>query len=252
MSLWQLHSENYTRYQKLDFRTRKLDVDIKFLNTCQNNDLCSIFTQYKISSTRFQNSNADLQSPGLFILEELTLKNVKQEKIILEMERIKPDLRMVINLIDWTHISRMFLESNIKTIKRVKEFKITNYSFKQITISELMGKKLQHDPKKVIHNFSSYQLSDTEKLLLCKGLNFSLSAKCLKFENYLLPFELLYRDVYDSDNKDEPRLHLKSKIKDVGLTSYRTYNIKDHRFGNLSQEEYDAFINLSNNKNIII
>ena len=28
-----------------------------------------------------------------------------------------------------------------------------------------MGYKLQHDPKKVIHNFSSYQLSDTEKLL---------------------------------------------------------------------------------------
>ena len=36
-----------------------------------------------------------------------------------------------------------------------------------------MGNKLQHDAKKVVHNFTSYQLSDTEKLLLCKGLNFS-------------------------------------------------------------------------------
>ena len=36
-----------------------------------------------------------------------------------------------------------------------------------------MGNKLQHDPKNVVYNFSSYQLSDTEKLLLCKGLNFS-------------------------------------------------------------------------------
>ena len=136
MSLWQLRSENYTRYQKLDFRTRKLDLDIKFLNTRQNNDLCPIFTQYKISSTRLQNSNADLQSQGLFILEELTLKNVKQEKIILEMERIKSDLRMVINLIDWTHISRTFLESNIKTIKKVEgiqNYKLqfqTNYNFR--------------------------------------------------------------------------------------------------------------------------
>ena len=160
------------------------------------------------------------------------------------MERIKSDLRMVINLIDWTHISRTFLESNIKTIKRVDG--IQNYK-----LSELMGKKLQHDPKKVIHNFCSYQLSDTEKLLLCKGLNFSLPSKRLKSENYLLPFELLYRDVYDIDNKAESLLHLKSKIKDVGL-SYRIYNKKDHRYENLSQEEYDAFINLSNNKNIII
>ena len=114
-----------------------------------------------------------------------------------------------------------------------------------------MGKKVQHDPKKVIHNFSSYQLSDTEKLLLCKDLNFLLPSKCLKFENYLLPFELLYRDVYNSENKDESLLHLKSKIKDIGLFRYRIYNKKDHRFENLWQEEYDAFINLSNNKNII-
>ena len=29
-----------------------------------------------------------------------------------------------------------------------------------------MGETLQHNPNKVIHNFSSYQLFDTEKLLL--------------------------------------------------------------------------------------
>ena len=69
--------------------------------------------------------------------QELTFKNVKQEKMILEMESIKTDLRMGINLIDWTHISRMLLVSNIKTIKRVEG--IQNYR-----LSELMGKKLQH------------------------------------------------------------------------------------------------------------
>ena len=89
-------------------------------------------------------------------------------------------------------------------------------------------------------------------ILLGKGLSFSLPPKCLKFENYLLPFELFYRDVYNSDNKDESLLHLKSERKDVGLSSYRIYNNKDHHFENLSQEEYGAFINLSNNKNIII
>ena len=29
-----------------------------------------------------------------------------------------------------------------------------------------MGKTLQHNPNKVIYNFSSYRLFDTEKLLL--------------------------------------------------------------------------------------
>ena len=233
------------KYEKSDYRARKLNLDIKFLNTCQDNDLCPTFIQYKLSSKRLQNSNAYRQSQRLFIQEEITFKNVGQQKIMSEMDRIKYDLRTVINLIDWTHISKTFLDSNIQTIKRVEC--IQNYK-----ISELMVRKLQHNPKKIIHNFSSYRLSDTEKLLLCKGLNFALPPKRLRFENYLLPFELLYRDVYDSENKDESLLHLKSKVKDVGLSSYRIYNKKDHRYENLSPEEYDAFINLSSNKSIII
>ena len=181
----------------------------------------------------------------LFIQEELTFKDFEQQKIILEMETIKSDLRMVINLMDRTHISEMFLESNIKTMKRVE--RIRNYK-----LLELMDKKLQHDSKKGVHNFSFYQLSDIEKLLLFKGLCFSVPPERLKFESYILPFELLYRGVYYSDNKDESLLQLKNKIKDVGLSSYRIYIKKDHRYENLSQEEYVAFINLINNKNIII
>ena len=115
-----------------------------------------------------------------------------------------------------------------------------------------MGGKLQHDPKKVIHNFSSYNLSQTETSLLLKGLNFSLPPKKLKFENYLLPFELLYRDVLQNDDNKDELLHLESKIKDIGLSSFRLYNKEDHRFENLSKKEYEAFINLKNNKNIII
>ena len=47
------------------------------------------------------------------------------------------------NFIDWTHISNKLTECNIKTIKRVEE--VQNYK-----LSELLGTKLQHNPKKVI------------------------------------------------------------------------------------------------------
>ena len=50
-----------------------------------------------------------------------------------------------------------------------------------------------------------------EELLLYKGLNFSIPSKRLKFENYQLPFELLYQEVYDIDNRDKSLLHLKNK-----------------------------------------
>ena len=83
--------------------------------------------------------------------------------------------------------SYLFIEGNIRTIERVEE--VHNYKF-----AELLGNELQHD-NKVIHNYSSYDLSKPEISLLLKGLNFSLPPKKLKLENHLFPFELLYRDV---------------------------------------------------------
>ena len=50
---------------------------------------------------------------------------------------------------------------------------------------------------------------------------------------------------------NESLIHLKSKIKDVSLSSFRFYDKKDQRFENLSEEEHEAFINLKSNKNII-
>ena len=83
---------------------------------------------------------------------------------------------------DWIYVSNNFISCNIKTIRKV--------DVQHCKLAELMGSKLHHNPNKIIHNFSSYQLSEIEKSLLCKGLNFALPQKNLKFENYLLPFEL--------------------------------------------------------------
>ena len=52
-----------------------------------------------------------------------------------------------------------------------------------------------HDPSKVIFNFSKYELSDWEKRLLAKGLNFSLPPKHLDYADYLVNFELFFRNI---------------------------------------------------------
>ena len=67
--------------------------------------------------------------------------------------------------------------------------------------AELLGSTLTHDPKEVIYNFSSFVLSEKEKAFVCGGSTFTISSKKLKFENYLLPFEIFSRDVCDSSNK---------------------------------------------------
>ena len=115
------------------------------------------------------------------------------------------------NFIFSTHISNRFTESNIKVIRQVEV--VQNYK-----ISEIMGTKLQHDPEKVIYKFSSYDLTETEISLLLKGMKFSLPLQKLKFENSLLPYELIYRGVISDEKKDDDvQMHLKSKIEDHHL-----------------------------------
>ena len=95
-------------------------------------------------------------------------------------------------------------------------------------------------------------MPQTQTCLLLKGLNFSLPPQNLKFDKQPLPFELLHRDLlHHDDNKDE-LFHLKSKVKDIYLLSFRLYNKKYYRLENLYEEEYEAFINLKNNENVNI
>ena len=47
-------------------------------------------------------------------------------------------------------------------------------------------------------------------------------------------------------------LDLTSKIKDVGLSSSRWCNKKDHYLQNLTKDEYTVFLSLKSNNNIII
>ena len=66
-------------------------------------------------------------------------------------------------------------------------------------------------------------------ITIIKGLNFAIPPKKLKFENYLLPLEILFQDVCDNSNRlsdDDCLLDLKCKIKDVGLSSFKWYNKK--------------------------
>ena len=54
-----------------------------------------------------------------------------------------------------------------------------------------------HDSDKVVFIHSSHDLTEIGKNLLCKGLNFSIPPKTLEYANYLLCFELRYRDMHN-------------------------------------------------------
>ena len=111
--------------------------------------------------------------------------------------------------------------------------------------------KMENDPEKVIFNFSKYELSDAEKKLLAKDLNFCLAPKQLNYADYLVHFELFYRNIRNLEvlsNKDLDFVN--TKTKETALPSSRKYNKRPQQ--NLLKEELVALASLSKNKDIVI
>ena len=54
---------------------------------------------------------------------------------------------------------------------------------------------MENNPEKVIFNFSKYELFDAEKKLLAKGLDFCPAPKQLNYVDYLVHFDLFYRNI---------------------------------------------------------
>ena len=101
-----------------------------------------------------------------------------------------------------------------------------------------------NDPNQVRIYYSLYQLNDVEKLFLGKGLNFALPPKILNCADYLLPFEMVYRDIKTMD--------IISSDLDIIKVALKEYAYSFLKELNLSRNEYNALKNLPSLKNIII
>ena len=133
---------------------------------------------------------------------QLLKQEIKEETNIIwkqkkEFNSLKMTIKSKGSIIDFSHISCLFVVGNDKKILNVREFHRKNLK----GLGMVAGLK-SHDPDKIIANYSSYNLSDNEKKLLIKGLNFAFPPRKLNYADYLVPYELLFRDVKNLSVQD--------------------------------------------------
>ena len=105
--------------------------------------------------------------------------------------------------------------------------------------------------KKVILNFSSHELTSSEKDLLSRGLRFAIPSRQIGYSGYLAECELLYISTTDLSMTSEDRERFKAKLKDIALSSYKLLNDNCKYENNLSSEELSSLKTLMRNKNIV-
>ena len=119
------------------------------------------------------------------LLEEIRIKKKNLKNLVRELSAVKEELLRSISFIDVNHVFNLIVSTNEKSIlkcRHVQQKKLRNLipGYKPETSLD------SHDPEKVISNFFSHILSDSEKTLLCKGLRFTLPPKKIDYSDFLL------------------------------------------------------------------
>ena len=93
-------------------------------------------------------------------------------------------------------------------------------------------------------------MSDIEKTVLAKGLNFALQPKKVIYADYLTPYELLFRDIKELYVDDSIPEKVKVDLKKICLSSFENFKFKVEL--NITSDELKPLKDLSSRKDIII
>ena len=93
-------------------------------------------------------------------------------------------------------------------------------------------------------------MSDIEKTVLAKGLNFALPPKKVIYADYLTPYELLFRDIKELYVDDSIPERVKVDLKKICLSSFENFKFKVEL--NITSDELKPLKDLSSRKDIII
>ena len=224
---------------ELDFKYKKAQLDLEFLQTCKKNNVISIFLRFKLAN------NLSKQ----ILNEEISNKRKLVRALAFELTSLENYLKCVLNIIDFVHITTVFLTSNNKNILKVWKIQVQKIG-KLCSDNSYYESVTSHDPEKVLFNFSNQSLSEHEISLLSGGLNFAIPPKNVNYTDYLLPFELLFRDIDLREIRSYDKEYIRGRLSGCAFTSFRDSSKINEN--NLSKEEHLALKDLIKNKALII
>ena len=193
------------RFEKCDFKFRKCYLDLRFLLDCKKNGVIPKFLRFKLANRHLNNSHVYRKCQLRLLEEEIKSKRKRINTLENDTQRVKEELQRTFSVLDFSYICSLFLVANDKSILHHN-----NIHKQKISSNNIFSDS--HNPDRVIFNFSSYKLTDDEKNVLCKGLNFSVKPGLIEYSEFLLPFELLFRDIKREDLCNEDMSVFKAKL----------------------------------------
>ena len=112
------------KLEKLDYKRRKVELDISYLETCRDNDIIPKMCSFKTTNTALRKSGTYKNCQKQILWEEIRIKKEKLKVLIKDYEKVDKDFFEILCYVDYVHITQLQNTGNKSII--LKLFKIRN------------------------------------------------------------------------------------------------------------------------------
>ena len=109
------------RFEKLDFKIRKNEADLDFLQSCQQNNLIPKFLNFKVASSSHRFSRTYKQCQRELLKQEIKKKMSIISIQMKEFTALKKLIESKLSIIDFAHICCLFFVGNDKKSLKLKK-----------------------------------------------------------------------------------------------------------------------------------
>ena len=166
-------------------RFSKVTHDLHFLNCCKTFNVFPSFLRFKLFRKDLYNSELYKDFQRKLLDTEINDKKKNISHLRSKLVSVKSNLRESVSFLTYLCLIHFIQRGISKTSEKIRA--------KHKVKIEKIGGRIDFktcDSKSVLFNFSDYNLSSREKLLLSLGLDFKLPAYKPDFYRYFLEFEI--------------------------------------------------------------
>ncbi|XP_037802010.1 uncharacterized protein LOC119596757 [Penaeus monodon] len=179
----------FRRTEKLSFRPKKLQRDIRFPNLCKNYDVTPRFVNFRVHNPLFTHTQTYRSWCRVLLNREITVQTKKETSPTVKLNDNISQLKTTLSSLDFICIFRIITNNVNNKLRRVDSI----HNKKLLNLGINVQKKVNKD--KVIFNFSDRILTEEQKGILSLGLDYCLPPTKATFHLFYLHFDKLCKNL---------------------------------------------------------
>ena len=193
--------KDFRKYEKLEYKKKKLKLDVDFLNNCKQLDVYLKFLIFKLLNV----SNKDASSIGKWLLRSaINKRNKELQHVLKELSISRNFLSKQLSTIDFYILKKSTTSHNNKSLQK-------SWCTQKKKLSSLTrGCTLPlFTTNETITNLTQYELSQEESDLLKAGLYFSIQPDKIGKSEIFTTFEKIHHSSINNLKSEETKSLIK-------------------------------------------